>query len=377
MKIWQLDPFGLTPYYDRALCSGLAAYSHDVCLFTSPSPYETAPLAADGYRIDERVYGQTPLYPRWLRRGRRVGGYLFAHRRLLAQLDAAPPDIVHMQWCRLPAADAWLVRQLQQRGLPVVYTLHDVEPLFALPFAHGLQHIRALVDRVVVHAHENRQRLLQRQPALAGKTRVVAHPALRWPEPAAASRFRARQQLGLPPDAPILLFFGSDRPYKGLDLLIEAVSCARKRCPDIWLLIAGQVDRRRVAAIQQALERQIIIQPQYVPADQVWLYHRGADVAVFPYRRVSQSGGVITAMGCGLPVIAAAVGGLPETVTGNGWLVPPGNSTSLAQAICAAFADRDQLPALGRRSLALIREHHQPACVAQQTLALYQEVLSS
>jgi glycosyltransferase involved in cell wall biosynthesis len=139
-------------------------------------------------------------------------------------------------------------------------------------------------------------------------------------------------------------------------------------------VIAGLLGQR---GRQMRSNDRIMVHDAYIPSDRAWIYHLAADIAVFPYRRVSQSGALITAMGYGLPVIVTDVGGLPETLDGNGWVVPPGDSISLAERLIEAMSDPSRLKSLGARSRELIDERHAPQLVAMRMAALYSEAIHS
>lgn len=375
--IWQVDPAHFTPYYDAALCAALARAGCSVRLLTSCYLYDPALPCSTAYETDH-------IYFRWLnhrallrvprlRRWFRGVSYWRGHRRVLEQMHRQPPDLIHFQWCCLPVMDRWLLDQTHRLGIPVVYTAHDVESLFPYTPAAGQESIYARVDRIVVHAEANRQTLLNRAPA--ERVRVVPHIATGIWQPPDASREHARQQLGIPAKAAVALFFGSVRPYKGIEDLVEAFRLARQARPDLWLLVAGNVIRRADAALLKRADPQVIVHPHYIPHTQAWRYHATADVAVFPYRQISQSGALITAMRFGLPVIVTDVGGLPETVDRNGWVIPARDPYTLAQTLLTAFSDLPRLRSMGGRSAALIRERHDPASIAGQMIALYQELL--
>jgi glycosyltransferase involved in cell wall biosynthesis len=315
--------------------------------------------------------------PRRARRTLRVLRYLVGHFRLLRALDANAPDVVHVQWCRAAPLDYWLINQIRRRGIPVVHTVHDVDPLFAFSFQAALARIYGVVDQIIVHTCPNRDRLLALFPALAAKVRVVPHIAVSMPVPPKATRASARLSLGLPPEVPVLLFFGSARPYKGLEILLEAVMLARRTRPDLVLLVAGSMDSAYARRLVQQARDSVDLRIGYVPYDQAWRYHLAADAAVFPYRRVSQSGALITAMGFGLPVIVTDVGGLRETVDGNGWVVPANDVQSLTAAILSAVENEARWGAMGRRSPEIVRERHSPERVAGETLAVYRDAISS
>ncbi len=374
--VWQIDPVHLTPYYDAALCQALARAGWSVRLFTSPYLYDPALPSSSDYPVDYLYFRALSRRLRshpYLRRHLRGLLYLLGHRALLRLLADAPPDIVHIQWSRLPQFDRWLMARMRRLGIPVVHTVHDVEPLFAHVREADLANVYRMADRLVVHADANKAALLKRYPQLYGEhVRVIRHIAPQWLIPPDADRAAARRCLGIPFEMPVFLFFGSVRPYKGLDVLIDAYAQARRVCPGLWLLIAGAQDR---SCCMPCPGDQIVLRSEYIPSDQLWMYYLAADVAVLPYRRVTQSGALITAMNFGLPVIVSDVGALPETVDGNGWVVPPGDTTALAQALVESVCDLERLRRMGLRSRQLIAERHAPGLIAEQTIALYEEVL--
>ncbi len=160
------------------------------------------------------------------------------------------------------------------------------------------------------------------------------------------SQLEARQHLGIPSDAEVLLFFGYVRRYKGLDVLIEALAIARQRRPRLRLLVAGefyeneQKYREQIAAL--GLEPYVTVANQYIPNEAVGMYYRAADVVVLPYREATQSGILATAYTFQRPVIATAVGGLQELVVEGktGLIVPPEDPAALAGAIEQFFEIR-------------------------------------
>ena len=220
--------------------------------------------------------------------------------------------------------------------------------------------------------------MLEKHPSLAGKLRVVPHIALEWSVPATASSAAARQRLGIPCDVPVVLFFGSIRPYKGLETFVDAYLRARSIRQNLWIVIGGRPESRRLTlrAIKP-LTSQAIIRLDYIPSDEVWLYHLAADVAVFPYNRASQSGALITAMSFSLPAIVTKVGGLPETVGSSGWSVPPDDPDELGRAILESVSDPIRLRRMGLKALQHLREGHAPERVAMQAIDFYQEVIRS
>lgn len=152
----------------------------------------------------------------------------------------------------------------------------------------------------------------------------------------------ARAQLGLDAGAPVLLFFGFVRHYKGLRHLIEAMAKARQSLP-VHLLIVGEFweDERpyRDLIKKLGLENAITVVNKYIANDKMSLYFSAADAVVMPYLEATQSGVAQLAIGFERPMIATSVGGLPEVIRNGdiGLIVPPADSDALADAILRFF----------------------------------------
>ena len=118
------------------------------------------------------------------------------------------------------------------------------------------------------------------------------------------------------PDQKYILFFGIIRKYKGLDLLIEAMS---KLGEDYRLLIAGEVygsfDEYQGIIDQHELSGRVHLFNRYIPDDKVGLYFSASDVCILPYRSATQSGIISISKHFEIPVIATDVGGLKESIS--------------------------------------------------------------
>lgn len=385
MNIWLLDPAQLTPYYNLALCSALAQAGCAVRYITSRYLYDDALPPGQGFTTDELYF--PGLHCAALRRRSRLRqtlrglAYPFGHLQLAQQLGARRPAILHIQWSRLPRLDIRLIRAAQASGVRVVHTIHDVIPLYAPRASTApLAAVYTQCDAVVVHAEANRRDFLATYPQVdPARVHVIPHLALPYTAlPADASKARARAELGLPPDAPIIAFQGSIRRYKGVDILVEAFRLAQGQRPDLHLLIAGLPETSEdVALLAQAGQwPNVHITNGYLPHGDLWRYNLAADVLVLPYRQISQSGALLTTMGFGRPLIVSALGALPETLDGNGWVVPPENPQALCEAILEALSDPNRLAAMGARSLQLVHERHGGSAVAARSITLYEALLA-
>jgi glycosyltransferase involved in cell wall biosynthesis len=166
------------------------------------------------------------------------------------------------------------------------------------------------------------------------------------------SAHEARVALGLHPRRRVALFLGMIRPYKGVDLLLEAV--ARQPVDSDWLLVVagepwgglGEVLGEQTRRL--GIEDRVHFKLHWIPERELPALLAATDLVVLPYRSGSQSAVAPTALGAGVPVLSTAVGGLPEVVRHgvDGWLVAPGSVAELAHAL--EELDRPRLAALAQ-----------------------------
>lgn len=135
-------------------------------------------------------------------------------------------------------------------------------------------------------------------------------------------RAEARSLLGLD-DRPTLLFAGRVQPLKGIDVAVETAALVRKKRRDAVLLVVGGPSGSRGRAELVALEKRVVelgmgdavrfVPP--VPHAALATYYRAADALLLPSR--SESFGLVAAeaQACGLPVVAARVGGIPHVIS--------------------------------------------------------------
>ena len=157
------------------------------------------------------------------------------------------------------------------------------------------------------------------------------------------ARTEALQHLNLPASKKYILFFGFVRTYKGLDILLAAMTRADVRELHLTLLVAGefyeseQIYRDYINA--HALAEYVIIKSDFIPSDDVRYYFGAADAVVQPYRTATQSGISQMAYHFETPMIVTNVGGLSEIVTDGkvGFVVEP-NIDAIAQALIQFYA---------------------------------------
>ena len=176
------------------------------------------------------------------------------------------------------------------------------------------------------------------------KTEYHAHP-LYDNFGRSVSKSEACESLGLDENKRYILFFGFIRNYKGLDILLEAMSLLPESLKDVNLLVAGEYyeDSAPYDEIiaQKQLENRIELHTKFIPNDEVRLYFSAADIVAQPYRNATQSGVSQVAYHFENPMIVTNVGGLSELVPHGeaGWVCEP-TAESLAAAIVSMYVPK-------------------------------------
>jgi len=319
-----------------------------------------------------------------------------------------PPDVVHHQWFTFPAVDGWLMsRGGRGRGVPQVATAHYILP--PRPNRRAVLAARSAfgrMDAVIAHSEQGADRLRSEVGLDPARVHVVPHgvfdyltnlpdeaplpaeltgeapaasavpsaaPADAGPTPAAGTA----DALSAPADParPVVLFFGLLRPYKGIDVLLEAF----RSVPDAELWIAGN-PRMPVEPLREAARGSaspVRIAPRFITDAEIPALMRRADLVVLPYRDIEQSGVLYTALAFGKPLVLTAVGGFPEVAerTGAARLVPPGDPAALAATLNELIADPAARAGLANAARTAATGPYSWDRIAARTLDLYRSLL--
>ncbi len=266
-------------------------------------------------------------------------------QRALEAIVRLKPDMVHFT-----GPHVWnllLLGPLHRLGIPVLHTIHDLEPHprrglgFLFPLWNRL--IWSGVDRILVHGECYRQRLVAQG---VKAERIACTPLLGLflggtaLESATVLSRRVSYQDGV-------LFFGRLEYYKGLDVLLEAWPQVTAQRPTARLIIAGEGDWPQPG--QKELPPGVELRNRLIGDREALELFLRCSVVVFPYRQVGQSASVGAAYFFRKPVVATRVGALPEVVEEGrtGWLVPPADAGALATALAEALSNPQRLMQMG------------------------------
>jgi glycosyltransferase involved in cell wall biosynthesis len=356
-------PFGGLERVVHALAAGQARRGMDVHVAAlvdrggEGHPF-TAGLRAEGVPVHEIA-----LPPRAYRAER-------AAVRALCRATGA--RVVHTHGYRPDVLDASAARAL---GLATVTTVHG--------FTGGGWKNR-LYERLQRRAYRRFDavvavsRALAEALAAAGVPRAILHALPNAWSPAGApplDREAAREALGVPPGAFHLGWVGRVSREKGLDVLLEALP-ALAAVPAHLSVLGDGPERGRLEARAAALG--VADRVRWygaVPGAARWL--RGLDAFVLSSRTEGTPVALLEAMDAGVPVAAAAVGGVPDVVTpAEALLVPPESPAALAAALLAIHAAPAAAAARAARAGERLRVRHGVEPWLDAYALIYRHVLS-
>lgn len=275
------------------------------------------------------------------------------------ELQAAGlPTVLHLHWLHLVLAaagsakearkyaDAFLKRldAYRSSGGRVVWTVHNI-----LPHETRFEAEEARLSAEVVARCSVIHILTPRTPELVApyfelpRERLlhVPHMSYQGAYEDHVSARDARHELGLMPDELVFLALGAIRPYKGLPELLDAWQALPPDRPRRLVIAGAPSDEPGVRELLQraALEPGILLDARKIPAPEMQIFLRAADIAVLPYRRTLNSGALMLALTFGLPAIVPAGSGLADVVDSTfGRTFDPDGKTALADALRDAAA---------------------------------------
>ncbi|MGB9691044.1 MAG: glycosyltransferase family 4 protein [Candidatus Sumerlaeaceae bacterium] len=319
-------------------CVGLAARGWQVLLSVPPGSELAKRARTAGLAVDESIsYG--PLVRALL-----AGDV----RNFTALVERFQPDIIHLHGGR----DSWIAALAlgwrQKRPL-ILRTKHNVFPIIGHPlnrclygrFFDGIVCISSSIVKQCADTRYISPEKLVLIPSACDAERFAR---------ATEAREKKREEFGFHPSDVVIVMSGRFRPEKGHDILLAAAPHILEALPNVKFLLLGS------GSLQGTVEARLRAQGLFGSIvlagfrSDVAECLAAADLAVQPSRSEGLGTAVLEASAIGLPVVATAVGGIPDIVVHGetGLLVPPEDPEALAQALIQLAQNPEQRAALGR-----------------------------
>ncbi|MGW2818119.1 glycosyltransferase family 4 protein [Streptomyces sp. NPDC001415] len=281
----------------------------------------------------------------------------------------ADADVVHAHGLHAAVRAALALRG--RKGVPLVVTWHTRSHAEG---ARGqvLRLLERRVSRAAAVVLATSSDLVDRarsRGARDARLAAVAVPAPRLPSGLLDDK--ARAELGAV-DRPLLMAVGSLVEHRGYDVLLDAARTWRDLATVPLLVIAGEGRGR--AALQRRIEEESLPVRLIGRRDDITELLAAADIAVMPSRWEARSLLAQEALRLGVPLVATAVGGVPELVGDAAVLVPYGDAGALADAVVRLLTDPEACRALAEAGRAQAETWPTEDETVAQVLAVYDEL---
>ncbi|MCR9200684.1 MAG: glycosyltransferase [Planctomycetaceae bacterium] len=343
------------------------------------------------------------------RSGMNNSGFLASFPRRVTNVNFSEYDLLHIH--DPPALDLvslpWLSRQC-----PLVWTIHSMAPLTGnciYPFEcekwkAGCGHCPQFGNWPLDWLHRDASSWMLRLKKWSyNKTRLTAVGVSNWisdriresifsSHPVAtiqnavdtqaffqSERKSARKAIGLRDDQFAIAFATSSNPNdsrKGMDIVVEAAALLRDKQSYAFMPMAIGSGTSQLQSRLSELSQ--VRTPQHLDTpEQLSTYYSAADLVWHPSRADTSSMVSLEAMACGTPVIAAAVGGVPEVIGDAGILIPPEDAAKLAAETEALRANPQLLEQLAQRAAQRVVQHFNVERFVDDHESLYATILRS
>lgn len=319
--------------YDYCLLTSLPTEDGQVVFFGSSS-YDYRPLP-EGIRFVKLF-----SYNKKSNAVAKALSYAWSLVRLAVAIISQRPETVHIQWFKLPQLDHLLLRVLRCcSDAKIVHTAHNL-----LPHDTGDRYkdiyrkLYHAVDHIIVHTKRTKEQLTQMFGIDADKVSVIPHGILRLniDEGQLAKHSAAYEDHYQTEGRLVFTSLGEQSRYKGTDLLAEAwLSTPQLRDnPQLRLIVVGNNDGDvDLTALHKCSNT--VVENRRIPDDEFVYILQHTDVYLLPYRQISQSGALLTALAHHVPILVSNVGALDEPLrTANvGWNISQPTVDTLRQQL--------------------------------------------
>ena len=308
MKITLIGPVypyrGGISHFTTMLAKKLIAAGHEVQVISFKKQYPAwlypgesdKDYSPSRERVDAE-YLLTPLNP------------ISWHKTSKAIAEFKPHQVIVPWWVTFwGPAFHHIISRLKRQNIPITILIHNTMPHEARPWDRFLAR-RTLQggDSFIVMTDKEKNRLLSLMPGTK-RINIAPLPICQVFKDPILSKSEIRNQLKLPEDQVVILHFGFIRPYKGLNVLLDAFKMLIEHGAKMHLLIVGEFWEDKMHYLSQikslGIGDRIHIYDSYIPDDKVADYFTASDIFAAPYIGGTQSAALKTALSFGLPSVA-------------------------------------------------------------------------
>ena len=280
----------------------------------------------DGPTIDDVEFRPIFTYRQDMNPLAKIISYFNSLLILISILRTERPEILHIQWWKQWNLDYFVLSIYKRYAKQIVFTAHNLVPhdsgdsmkTKCMKYYHK-------VDKIIVHDHNSKRELIKDFQVKEDKIAVIAHGILEFPVDEEevksimdelAAKYSLKNKL-------VFATMGAQSPYKGTDLICDAFMSSEvlKNNDDVFLIIAGAGDIATPDSFDGC--NNIWVANYSLSDSEFQAIMRLTDVMLLPYRKISQSGVLLTTIQNQTPFAVTPIGGLSEPLelASVGWII--------------------------------------------------------
>lgn len=272
--------------------------------------------------------------------------YLKSQFSLLIQAQVKKPYLIHFQWFKIPRLDLILLRLLKAKGVKIVMTAHNI-----LPHDSGSNYKKIYkkiyhhVDAIIVHTAITKEELISGFNINHGKIHIIPHGVLKMDRNKKVIKkvkadFKKKYALE---NKVVFSLLGSINKYKGVDIVAKAwKSLNLSKNTNMHLIVAGSGNYNLLKPVEK--DTSVTLINRFLTDDEFVALVHLSDYVMLPYRQISQSGVLLTALNEKKKVIVSNKGGLPEPFKFGdiGYIIDQLNEETLRSTITKASSQNHE-----------------------------------
>jgi len=376
LKIFLINP-GMVDDYAYELASGLSKSGSSVYLFGG-TDYTDKEITFKNFNYYNYFFNVNKIKSKFLKKNLKFLLYIYLQFHILFTIKKEKPDIIHLQWARVPILDMLFI-SLFKKYVPVIFTLHnttlnhgDNSSAGKILF-FGFKRFLRKTSSIILHTKYSKEKFSSNYSAFIDKAHIIPHGLLSFPPSKKIKKFDFSFHSSI-----VLLFFGNIEKYKGLDILINALSYLKDE--RVELLIAGRPNIPIEPYIKLSedlnVSNMITWHPFFIDDDDVSEIFDNGDLVILPHRNIDQSGVLMSSINFDKPIVASDIGGFSETIENgkHGYLFKLGDSKDLASKILTIIKN-NKIDTMSNEVNILKKSWETWEEISNRTLQLYNKVI--
>ena len=273
----------------------------------------------------------------------------------------------------------FILKFLKLLGYKVVWTVHNVMP-HEKQFVDDLKARKILAesaDAKIIHSSSTIEEM--KSLGINAKNSYVipigSYDSLYENK---VTKEEARKKLKIGQNDFVFLFFGNIKRYKGIEDLLEAFEKLSKNKTNIKLILAGECREssllKYIKGYEKLLKNKLISHVRYVNDNDLQYYFNSADIAVFPFKKVTTSSSVLLALAYSRPIIIPRIGCLNDIPKNTGFFYKSEGKNALYNVMEKGISNKAKLISLGKNA-EIYSSSLSWDKIAKKTYHLYESIL--